>query len=236
MSSILDSLKKLEKETAQQEQLQAIAGVETKAVVSKRMIALIGVFCLCVVAIGAMVYYQGSPDTVSEIPATKAAPTAKPATHQDNIEKQPSLLQDTPAPLPAAPLIGSTTVAAAAPEVEDSGQISAKEQIAAEGDTPKQSTAPAPEKVAALEESPEEKQGDGKSLPEPEPKAEAVTADTSDSATDVSPEEPIKKNETVQIDRLEGVSIKIQAISWSEVSEQSLAVVNSQVAPSSKLS
>lgn len=33
----------------------------------------------------------------------------------------------------------------------------------------------------------------------------------------------------MKIDRLEGVGFKIQAISWSDIPEQSLAVINSQV-------
>jgi hypothetical protein len=229
LSSILDSLKKLEKETAQQENLQAIAGVETKAAASKRIITLIGILCLCVVAFGAMVHYQGFSNNVTESPPEKAAPTAKPATPQDNIEKQPTPSQDSPAPLPAAPVESTTTAVAAVPEVEASDQISAQKPIPEKEVAPRQNTVQDSEGAAAVEELSKEAQGQEKSLPGPEPQVQTAKADTLDSPADVSPEEPVKKNEPLQIERLEGVSFKIQAISWSETPEQSLAVVNSQV-------
>ena len=61
------------------------------------------------------------------------------------------------------------------------------------------------------------------------PQNAAMEEGTSNRLDDVSPKAAAEKTEPRQIDRLEGVGFKIQAISWSEIPEQSLAVINSQV-------
>ena len=53
--------------------------------------------------------------------------------------------------------------------------------------------------------------------------------DTSDPLEAISKQSFAPDEKPLPIDRLEGVGFKIQAISWSEIPEQSLAVINSQV-------
>jgi len=66
-------------------------------------------------------------------------------------------------------------------------------------------------------------------VPEPEPLALATEEDMGTLSEALPQKEPAEKKEHMQIDRLEGVGFKVQAISWSEIPEQRLAVINSQV-------
>ena len=227
MSSILDSLKKLEKETAQQEQLLTHAGVDGKAPVSK-YVSVIGVICLFVGAIGLTVYYKGAPGKSSETPAKRTVLAAKSAAPQDDQEDQSTPSQDRPAPLPEK-LTEKNALAVAAPEERKPDPVLEAQPMPAEKTSPKKDTIPEPAKEDVLKEPPKEEPVAEISLQESAPEKPAVQDDTPSSSNDVSPEAPETEQEPIQIDRLEGVGFKIQAISWSEAPEQSLAVINSQV-------
>jgi len=123
LSSILDSLKKLEKETAQQDQLPTHAGMDGKAVAPKRVIYLIGVICLVVTAVGLTAYFQGKPRNHPESPVGNSAVVTKPAAASDISEKPLKPSEAAPVPLPAHSMESDMEIAAAAPEKKSSAYI-----------------------------------------------------------------------------------------------------------------
>jgi len=230
LSSILDSLKKLEKETAQQEQLLPHAGVDKKAVAPKRVIFIIGAICLLVTAVGLTAYYQGVQDEHSGSPAGNNALATKPVAALDEPETPLAPSQAAPDPLPAQPMESDTTIVAAVPEVNSSDSISTTKPMPTESNDPQQNIVQeSEEQAAALQEPPKEELVKNRAISEPEPLALATEEDIASPPEALPQEEPAEKKEPMQIDRLEGVGFKIQAISWSEIPEQSLAVINSQV-------
>jgi len=230
LSSILDSLKKLEKETAQQDQLHPHAGMDSKAVAPKRFIYLIGVIFLLVMAVGLTTYFQGKPRKHSASPAGNSALATQSAAVLDEPKKPLVPSQAAPDPLPPQPKKSDTTVAAAAPEVKSYDAIStAKPVSTADNDPPQQVIQESQEPSAALQEPPTEEPVKDRVMPEPEPLALATEKDVGTLSEALPQKEPAEKKEPMKIDRLEGVGFKVQAISWSEIPEQSLAVINSQV-------
>jgi hypothetical protein len=230
LSSILDSLKKLEKETAQQDQLPTHAGMDGKAVAPKRVIYLIGVICLLVTAVGLTFYFQGKPRTPPESPAGNKALETKPAAASDEPETSLAPPQAAPDPLPAQPMESDTTVVAAVPVVKSSDYVSATKPMPTEGIAPQQNVIQASEEQpAALKEPPKEEPVKDTAISEPEPLALATEEDIARPPEALPQTAPTEKKDSIQIDPLEGVGFKIQAISWSEIPEQSLAVINSQV-------
>lgn len=172
MSSILDSLKKLEKETAQQEQLPTHAGMDSKAVAPKRVIYIIGIIFLFGTAIGLTAYFQSKPSPPPESPAGNSALATKHAAALDEPEKPSIPSQAAPDPLPAQPMENDTTVVAAAPEVKSSDHISSMKPMPAAGNDPLQNVIQeTEEQSAALKEPPKEEPVKERAVPESEPLA-----------------------------------------------------------------
>lgn len=225
MSSILDSLKKLEKETSQQDHPLTHARVGTRAFIPKYVIGIIGFLCLCLVAIGLAAYYRGVPKKMPESTAKALVPAPESAVVV-NQPKTPGIpRQSPPAPLPSSTASDQATTATAAlkPEPVEDDSIAILVPEEEQGSIP--GVNPEAKQVAAIQETPREE----KALIEPKPQASTAEKETSDSLSALSEKAPGQENLPASIDRLEGVSIKIQAISWSDIPENSLAVINNQV-------
>ncbi len=200
MSSILDSLKKLEKETSQQDHPLTHARIGNRVFIPKYVIGIIGFLCLCLVAIGLAAYYRGVPKKMPESTAKALVPAPKPAATAT-------------AALNSEPVEGDS-IATLVPEEEQTSIPDVN---------------PDAEQVAAIQETPREEPKEEKALNEPKPQALTAEKETSDSLDALSEKALVQEKKPASIDRLEGVSIKIQAISWSEAPENSLAVINNQV-------
>jgi len=229
LSSILDSLKKLEKETSQQNNLLVHAWTDRKAGIPKRVIGIVGGICICVGAIGLAAYYGGEANTIPEPLSTVAAPAPKPAAILDKPEKPLTPSPDAPAPLPSTSTNRNAITSAATSEIKASDSESIAKPISSESENTKQVVKIDTEQAVASEKPPKEAQKEEKAPAEPERQVVTAEKDTSDSQDVISQNVPVKKEEPLPVDRLEGVGIKIQAISWSEAPEQSLAVINNQV-------
>jgi len=229
LSSILDSLKKLEKETAQQDLPLTHAGAAGRGAIPKYVIGIIGAICICIGVIGLATYYKGASSNPPEPLLGDAAPASKPAAPLEEQKKVPAPSQDTPAPLPSEPAGSSTTTAAKASDVKNDGRESMTKPEPVADKSGKPPVAIDSEQVAEVKEAPLREQTEDKAAAETTPQAIVVEVDSSDLQDDVSEKTLTQEKEPVSIDRLEGVGLKIQAISWNDVPEQSLAVINNQV-------
>ncbi|MCG6909956.1 MAG: general secretion pathway protein GspB [Deltaproteobacteria bacterium] len=227
MSSILDSLKKLERETSRQGPLPTRVHAGGGVSIPKYVLAVIGGICLGFGAIGLVVYYRAAPaktpgpqpvGTASEqrpVPTTGDRKTAQTARRDNPAESIPPSASGRPAAGPA----GISTAEAAGNDPVAKRTLS--EETAAGRDVET-------ETAAVVNKPPEEKRPMAmvaRELAPPPAVAEKGAADFQDAA----PEKKPSQEEPVPMDRLEGVAMKVQAISWSETPGKRLAVVNSQV-------
>ncbi|MEN8246551.1 MAG: general secretion pathway protein GspB [Thermodesulfobacteriota bacterium] len=229
MSSILDSLKKLEKETAQQDLPLTHTGAAGRGAIPKYVIGIIGAICICIGAIGLAAYYKGGARNSTEPLLKDATHAAKPAAPLDEQRKVPVPSQDTPAPLPSEPLSRSTAAPAAGWKAKTDGNKSSVKPVPAEDKSSKPQGTTGSEQVAEVKESPAREKVEDKAVTETTPQTITTEENSSDLPDAISEKTITQEKKPVPIDRLEGVGLKIQAISWSDVPEQSLAVINNQV-------
>ena len=233
MSSILDSLKKLEKETPHQDHLLPRARTDRKVVTPIRAIGVITGVCICVGAIGLAAYYRGVPENIPEPLTRDAAPAPKPAATPTAIIDEPkkplASSHKTPAPLPSIPISQNTTATPATPEIKTPVSESTTEPVLPESKSGERNVRTETGQEVEIKKPPKEEPVKDTAIQEPEPDMLTTTEDPSDSLDALSQKASPPKDKPLPIDRLEGVSIKIQAISWSEIPAQSLAVINNQV-------
>ena len=233
MSSILDSLKKLEKETSQPDYLLPRAKADRKGFVPKRAIGVILGVCVCIGAIGFGIYYRGVPGKKPEPLAGDAAPGPKPAATPpaiiDDLKKPLVPSYKTPAPLPPMSINHNTTATAATPEIKTPAIESTTKPILSESKNSEHNVKTESRQDVEIIKPPKEEPVKDTTSQEPEPEVVTTAENPSDSLDALSQKASPQKNEPLPIDRLEGVSIKIQAISWSEIPEESLAVINNEV-------
>lgn len=233
MSSILDSLKKLEKETSQPDHLLPRARVDRKGFKPKHVIGIITGVCVCVGAIGFASYYRGAPERISAPLTREAAPTpqsaATPAAIIDDPKNPLAPSNKLTAPLPSKSISHNATATAATPEIKTSHSESTPKPISSEDNNTKRDVKNETERDVEIKKPPMEESAKDTAVQEPDPDILTVEEDPSDSLDAVSQETSPQKKKESPIDRLEGVNIKIQAISWSEIPAQSLAVINNQV-------
>ena len=233
MSSILDSLKKLEKETPHQDHLLPRARTDRKVVTPKRAIGFITGVCVCVGAIGLVAYYRGVPEIIPE-PLTRDAafapkPAATPAAIIDDPKKPLASSQKLPALLPSESISQNTTATAATPEIKTPVIESTIKPVLPEIKSSERTVKTETRQEVEIIKTPKEEPVKDTAFQEPEPDVLTITEDPSDSLDALPQKTSPQKNKPLPIDRLEGVSIKIQAISWSEIPAQSLAVINNEV-------
>lgn len=228
MSSILDSLKKLEKETAQQELPLTHTGTAGKGVIPKYVIGIIGAVCICIVAIGLAAYYKGASKNSPEPLLRDAIPASKPAPPLDEQKREPAPSYGTPAPLPSEP-VSSTASTATDSDVKSNNNILPIKPVPVVEKSTKPLVATESEQLEEIKEAPLREQVEDKAAAETTPQAIVAEEASSYLQDEVSEKTLTQEKKPASIDRLEGVGLKIQAISWNDVPEQSLAVINNQV-------
>ena len=219
MSSILDSLKKLEKETSQQEPLPIQTVVERSTFIPKRFLGIIGGICLCVGAIGLTVYYRGFPKKMPESLPVSAAPAPKPAV----VVNEPKMS------LPSLPISDNATPTTTPLEAKTDKSKSPAKPVSTEPKGRKPDVGIGSEQVTVSSDIPKKEQVQETADTEPEPKRLTGEEEKSDSVGANAEKALARAKEPRSMDRLEGAGFKIQAISWSEIPAKSLAVINNQV-------
>jgi len=229
LSSILDSLKKLEKEKSQQGYPPSYTRVDKKASISKRAIGTIGVICVFIGAIGFAAYYLSMQDKRHEPLLEDVTPAPKPKVILD--EQKMSLASSDKIPLtsPSTSRNRKTTTTVRKSETIVSGEKTITKSRSSEdrNDTVEVKTEKGHK--TELKKDQEEKKVLDKTLREPKPKLLTKETDKSDSMENVSKEVITENKKPLPMDRLEGVDFKIQAISWGEIPQERLVVINNQV-------
>lgn len=234
MSSILDSLKKLEKETARQDHLVFRAKVgEKKASIPKYAIGITVFMGICVGVLGLAAYYRGSPQQIPALPAGDPALPTGPAAVPDEPKMPPAPEQGPAVMRPSTPAGGNAAADADALEMQAIGGQSTSPLVSTEDPYRQPGAGSAPEPAAVLTA------GRGEDRQEAQAVKTSAPHDTTPAATASEKPEalPVKTPATelereegpLAIDKLAGVGIKIQAISWSDIPEKSLAVINNRV-------
>jgi len=229
LSSILDALKKLEKEATPQHYPLAPAGAGRKVFASKSVIRIVGVVCICIGVIGFAVYYQKSPEKMPEplpgdvtpVVKSEAQETPKPVAALDE--------QKTPFPLPSMSQDRISTASAGKPETIVAGdKTTTKPKLLEDGNHTGEIKAEK-RRVVELKEAQEESPVAGKAFQEPESQLLTKKKDKPDSIDASSKKALTREKKPLPMDRLEGVSFKIQAISWGETPQERLTVINNKV-------
>lgn len=189
--------------------------------------------CVCVGAIGFAAYYRGVQERIPEPLTREAAPAPQPAVTPaaiiDDPEKPLAPSNELTALLPSKSISHNATAIAATPEIKTSHSESITKPISSEDKKTKRDVKNETEQDVGIKKLPMEEPVKDTAAQEPDPDVLTVDEDPSDSLDVVSQETSPQKKEPLPIDRLEGVNIKIQAISWSDIPTQSLAVINNQV-------
>jgi Type II secretion system protein B len=243
LSSILDALNKLEKEGAPQDYPLANTRAGRKVFIAKSTILMIGVVCLCIGTIGFVIYNQRGSEKVSEpvveevqpVVTSKAQETVKPLPAVDDETSVLAPAQKTPTPLPTPSQDPKSMVGISNPEtvISDDTPIIQPKSPEAEsaGAEIKTESGPVMESKPDMESENEiiEKPAADKAIPETGSPVITREKDTPDSNAGSMQEMADQEEKPEPLDRLEGVGLKIQAISWGETPQERLAVINNQV-------
>jgi hypothetical protein len=227
LSSILDALKKLEKETSPQDYPLAPARTGRKVFTPKNTMGIIGVVCVCIGAIGFAAYYQRSPEKtpgpllgdVTPVVTSKAQETPKPEATLDE--------QKTPLPFMSRDRISTAT--ARKPEAIFAGSKTTTKPGSSEGGNHTGEIKAEKRRVVELKKAQEESPVVGKAFQEPASQLLIKEKDKPDSIDDLSKKALTRKKKPLPMDRLEGVGFKIQAIPWGETPQARLVVISNQV-------
>jgi type II secretion system (T2SS) protein B len=237
LSSILDALNKLEKEVSPQDYPPAHARAGGKVFIPKSTFLIIGVVCLCIGTIGFVIFYQRDTEKTPQALIADVGPkvtsgtreTTEPEVSVDEQKPMPVSPQKAPSPLPSMLQDLESIDSAGRPEtvlLNDSA-ITKPKPPGDENDTDEIVSESRP-LVESKKESIEKPLLDRESQ-EPESPVSTTAKDTSDSIDAPSKEMATQKEKPLQMDRLEGVGLRIQAISWGDVPQERLVVINNQV-------
>lgn len=235
MSSILDALNKLERETSPPNFPLTRATAGRKVFSAGRVAVLAGIAGLCLAVIGIAAYdriqsaKQPEPRIESGLPATTpGAPPDVLASQKSPGSLPPVRSTSPPPPAPAdsaRPPVESRT-ASAPPAQAALLEIPPPQNPVAKPPKP-----PEPETASTLETG--TGTAAGTVFPESqEPKAPVSTMETDTEQTeqaDPLPDTAVVAKPPTPISKLEGAGLKIQAISWGEAANDRLAVINNQV-------
>ena len=239
MSSILDALNKLEKEESQQDYPLTRARADGKVFTSRIAIGIIGVVCICIGAIGFAAYYRRSsektPGPLLEAVRTAVKPEAQETPQPGTIvleQKRP--LASLPKTTVSSPSISPdpktmATATASQPETLSlDNKTETKPKLSEDGNNNGEIETEQIQVVESTEDPMKEVVVDTV-IQEPESHAVSKDKDAPDSIEDVSKEILAQEEKPLPMDRLEGVSFKIQAISWGEAPQERLVVISNQV-------
>ena len=230
MSSILDALKKLEKETPRQDYPRAHARADRKVFTPKRTIGSIGAVCVCVGAIGIAAYFWSTPEKMPEPFTGDVVPAPKPEATLDDPEKPSASPHKALFPAPSASQNSKSTVTAGNPEIISlGGKTIIKPKSPEDTHSTAEVTPQEKEPAAALKKTRQETQVVDKAFKKPESQPYTEETDNSDSINDLPKKAFTPKKKPLPMDRLESVGFKIQAISWREPREERLVVISNQV-------
>ena len=217
MSSILDALNKLEKEESRQDYPLKRARADRKVFTSNIAMGIAGFVCICIGVIGFGAYYLRSPektpepllDVIEPVVKTETQETPQPGTIALEQKRPLASLLKAPVPLPSN-------------KPETKPNLSADENIGDEIET---------ERVQVVESAGDamEEAVVDTAIQDPKPQVVTKAKDTPASIADVSKEALAREVKPLPMDRLEGVSFKIQAISWGEAPQERLVVISNQV-------
>jgi len=226
LSSILDALKKLEKETSPQDYPLAPARTGRKVFTPKNTMGIIGVVCVCIGAIGFAAYYQRSPEKspepllgdVTPVVTSKAQETPKPEATLDKQKTASASSHKTPFPLPSMSQDRISPATARKPEAIFAGSKTTTKPGSSEDRNHTGEIKAEKRRVVGLKEA-------------QEPVSQLLTKekDKPDSIDDLSKKALTRKKKPLPMDRLEGVGFKIQAISWGETPQERLVVISNKV-------
>jgi hypothetical protein len=240
LSSILDALNKLEKEESRQDYPLTRARAGGNVFTSKVAIGIIGVVCICLGVIGFGAYYRRSPEKTPELlleivrprVTSEAQETPQPETNVLEQKHPPAPLPKTPVPLPYRspdPKTMATAATASRPEILSTDNKTETKPKTSEGGNNKVEIEA--KQIPAVEstEDPMEEAVVDTAIQDPKPQVVTKAKDTPASIADVSKEALVREEKPLPMDRLEGVSFKIQAISWGETPQERLVVISNQV-------
>lgn len=217
MSSILDALNKLEKEESQQDYPLTRARADGNGFASKIAIGIIAVVCICIGVIGFAAYYRRSPEKTPEpLPGLERPAEAPEA-------------QETPQP--ETPALGRGLPLASLPKTPDSLPYNKSETKPKGSEDETNDDEIETEQIQPVEstEDPMETAAGDTAIHDPQPRVVTKDKKLPESIAEVSKETLVQEEEPLPMDRLEGVSFKIQAISWGEAPQERLVVINNKV-------
>ena len=240
MSSILDALNKLEKEESRRDYPLKRARADRKEFTSKIAMGIIGVVCVCIMAVGFAAYNRRGtgkmplPPLETTGPAVKAEmqKTPQPGTSDPEQETVPASLPKTLASSPSI-LPGPKTTATPTAGLQEAPSLEKKTETGSKSwETGKNNHGVETEQrqiLKAVEESTEAAGGDT-APQDPEPRVVSGEKNSPPDATATVSKKAIAQEEKpLPINRLKGVSFKIQAISWGETPQERLVVISNQV-------
>jgi len=229
LSSILDSLKKLERETSQQDYPPARARADRKGIIPKSAIWIVGVVCVCIGAIGFAAYFRGAPEKSHKPLVGDITPAQKTEVTRDDQKIPLAHTNETPSPATDSARNRKTTATAREPETLSSvGKPITNPRPSEEKDN-KAEVKTEKRQIVEVKKIQKEKQVVDRAVQKPQPQIVTKEKDKPDSS-DESPEKTLtQENKPIPMDRLEGVEFKIQAISWGETHRERLVVISNQV-------
>jgi hypothetical protein len=217
LSSILDALNKLEKEESRQAYPLKRARAGGKVFTSKVAIGIIGIVCICLGAIGFAAYYRRSPEKKPEPLLEIARPTVTSEAQETQQSETGIIEKKRPlAALPIAPVSLPYKQTETKPKLSEDGNNEGEIEI---------------EQIQAVESKEDAMDEAVVDTPIQDPKPQVVSGeqDTPASLADESKKALVQEEEPLPMDRLVGVSFKIQAISWGEAPQERLVVISNQV-------
>jgi hypothetical protein len=239
LSSILDALNKLEKEESQQDYHLTRARTDGKVFTSKITLGIIGVVCVCVVAIGFGAYYRRNSEKAFEPMIETARPAVTSGAKKmlqpgaGAIEQKRPLASPikTPVSLPPIPPEPKTMATATASQAETlslENRIKKKPTLSKDENNIDEIETEQIQGVVSAEDPMEEAVADA-ARQDSKPPVVSNEEALPDSMEDGSKEALVQEEKPLPMDRLEGVSFKIQAISWGEAPQERLVVISNQV-------
>lgn len=239
MSSILDALNKLEKEASSREYPLAHAGAGRKGIAPKSVMGMIVIMCVCVGAVGLAAYYRGRPEKASE-PLPGEARHGVESRSQEMPEPEAVVsaprppvtsLPKTSVPLPSVspdPKTMATATASPAETLSLDNKTETTPKSSEDGNNTAEIKTQQLQLVESKED-PNEKPVVNTASRESAPRILPREKDSPASRDDLSKKVPAQEEKPLPMNRLEGVGLKIQAISWGDTPQERLVVVNNQV-------
>jgi hypothetical protein len=216
LSSILDALNKLEKEASRRDYPLKRARAARKEFTSKIAAGIIGIVCICIMAVGFAVYYRRGPEKMPLPPPEAPVPASLPKTPASlpSILPNPETTATAAAGLPGASTLEKKTETE--PKLLDNGKR--KEKVESEQRQVLKAAEDSTE-TALVDTAPRDS----------EPRAAGSKKNSFDSTAEVSTKALAQEEKPLPINRLKGVSFRIQAISWGETPQERLVVISDEV-------